>query len=67
MVDIGMRMLQPHDLAAAQDLPDGYQLTGTKTQQLTGIGNSVSPLPAQALVEAPFGDLGRPATNRWAA
>ena len=67
MVDIGMRMLQPHELAAAQGLPDGYKLTGTKTEQIAAIGNSVSPFPARALVEAQFGGPGCPMAKRWAA
>ena len=53
MVDIGMRMLQPHELAAAQGLPEGYQLTGTKTEQNAAIGNSVSPFPARGQFGGP--------------
>ena len=67
VVDIGMRMLQPHELAQAQGLPEGYELTGTKTAQIRAIGNSVSPFPARALVEAQFGGPGCPAAKRWAA
>jgi DNA (cytosine-5)-methyltransferase 1 len=52
IVDIGMRMLQPRELARAQGFPDSYLLPGTKTQQVHRIGNSVSPYPAAALVRA---------------
>jgi len=60
IVDIGMRMLQPHELAAAQGFPDHYefaQVNGKpvpKYQQVRLIGNSVSPPPAKAIVEANF-------------
>ncbi len=52
IVDIGMRMLQPRELARAQGFPDSYILTGTKTQQVARIGNSVSPYVAKAIVSA---------------
>lgn len=52
IVDIGMRMLQPHELAKAQGFPDGYILTGTKSEQVARIGNSVCPPVAEALVRA---------------
>jgi DNA (cytosine-5)-methyltransferase 1 len=60
VTDIGMRMLQPRELARAQGFPDSYQLIGTKTQQVARIGNSVCPPLAQALVEAQFGGSGCP-------
>lgn len=52
IVDIGMRMLQPRELARAQGFPDSYVLTGTKTQQVARIGNSVCPHVAKAIVSA---------------
>lgn len=52
VVDIGMRMLTPRELARAQGFPDSYILTGTKTSQTHKIGNSVSPPVAEALVRA---------------
>ena len=52
IVDIGMRMLQPRELARAQGFPDSYILTGTKTSQVAKIGNSVCPPLATALVRA---------------
>lgn len=52
VVDIGMRMLQPRELARAMGFPDSYVLKGTKTQQVADIGNAVCPDVAQALVAA---------------
>ncbi|EOB3111948.1 DNA cytosine methyltransferase, partial [Yersinia enterocolitica] len=59
IVDIGMRMLQPPELYAAQDFPSWYIIdrdyTGTKyskAQQTARCGNSVPPSFAEALVRA---------------
>jgi len=59
IVDIGMRMLQPHELFAAQGFPDDYDITPdfngkplTKTDQTELAGNSVCPQVAEALVAA---------------
>jgi DNA (cytosine-5)-methyltransferase 1 len=52
IADIGMRMLQPRELARAQGFPDRYILTGTKSQQVARIGNSVCPQVAAAIVTA---------------
>ncbi len=59
IVDIGMRMLQPHELYAAQGFPSDYIFTHdakgkpiTKTQQIAKCGNSVCPPVAGALVKA---------------
>lgn len=54
IVDIGMRMLTPRELARGQGFPDSYILTGTKTSQVARIGNSVAPQVAEALVRANF-------------
>ncbi|MCE8042486.1 DNA cytosine methyltransferase [Halomonas daqingensis] len=60
IVDIGMRMLQPHELAAAQGFPPGYQFAEVegkpvpKYAQVRLIGNSVCPPLARAIVEANF-------------
>lgn len=58
IADIGMRMLEPHELFAAQGFPKEYQIahddTGrrlTKTAQIALAGNSVCPPVARALVE----------------
>jgi DNA (cytosine-5)-methyltransferase 1 len=52
IVDIGMRMLTPRELARAQGFPDSYVLTGSKSSQVARIGNSVCPGMAEALVRA---------------
>lgn len=52
IADIGLRMLTPRELATAQGFPPDYILTGTKTNQVARIGNSVCPPVAAALVRA---------------
>lgn len=52
IADIGLRMLTPRELARAQGFPDTYLLTGSKSQQVAKIGNSVPPHLARAMVEA---------------
>ena len=47
---IGFRMLQPHELAAAQSFPDWYRFTGSKKDVVKQIGNAVCPKMAEALV-----------------
>lgn len=71
IVDIGMRMLMPRELARAQGFPDGYILAPvldgkplTKTAQIRMIGNSVCPDAAAALVTANVGRVGQQAM--WA-
>lgn len=61
IVDIGLRMLQPHELYAAQGFPAGYVIDRradgtalTKSAQTRMCGNSVSPKPMEALVRANF-------------
>lgn len=54
IVDIGMRMLTPRELARAQGLPEDYVLTGSKTSQVARIGNSVPPAPLAAIVRANY-------------
>lgn len=59
IVDIGMRMLSPAELAAAQGFPATYDMTDggrlTKTAQVRLIGNSVCPPVAAAVVRAMMG------------
>lgn len=58
IADIGMRMLQPHELFAAQGFPADYDLLEgelTKTERIELCGNSVCPPVAAALVRAQFG------------
>lgn len=61
IVDIGMRMLTPRELARAQGFPDSYVIDRgadgvalTKTAQVRMIGNSVCPPLARALILANF-------------
>lgn len=67
IVDIGMRMLQPHELYRAQGFPltyvidHGYDERGrrialTKTEQVKHCGNSVCPPVAAALVRANYAE-----------
>jgi site-specific DNA-cytosine methylase len=62
IVDIGMRMLEPHELFAAQGFPLNYIISHdsegnklAKHKQVARCGNAVCPPVAQALVEANFG------------
>jgi len=59
IVDIGMRMLEPHELFAAQGFPDTYIIdrdadgkSYPKSAQVARCGNSVPPPFAEALVRA---------------
>ncbi|SHO54368.1 DNA cytosine methyltransferase [Vibrio quintilis] len=59
IVDIGMRMLEPHELFAAQGFPSDYSFSHdssgkklTKENQVARCGNAVCPPLAKALVEA---------------
>ena len=58
VVDIGMRMLEPHELLAAQfgRFAADYSLAAatTKAAKVKAIGNSVCPEVAEALVRAQF-------------
>ncbi|TGZ35338.1 hypothetical protein EQ875_01619 [Photobacterium damselae subsp. damselae] len=61
IVDIGMRMLEPHELFAAQGFPSDYVISHnsegkklTKKSQVARCGNSVAPPIAKALVHANF-------------
>ncbi|SOE82107.1 DNA (cytosine-5)-methyltransferase 1 [Caballeronia arationis] len=61
IVDIGMRMLTPRELARAQGFPDSYVLDPffngkplSKSSQVRMIGNSVCPDVATALIDANF-------------
>lgn len=64
ITDIGLRMLEPHELFAAQGFPEGYIIdkdyTGKsypKTKQVARCGNAVPPPFAKALVEANLPEL----------
>ncbi|MBA8886112.1 DNA (cytosine-5)-methyltransferase 1 [Dokdonella fugitiva] len=71
IVDIGLRMLKPHELYAAQGFPadyiidrtaDGRAINGTRAVKM--VGNSVSPHPLAALARA---NLDNAAESRAAA
>lgn len=49
IVDIGFRMLDVDELAAAQGFPADYVLHGTKADQIRQVGNSVCPKVMQAI------------------
>jgi len=64
IVDIGMRMLQPHELYRAQGFPEWYIIDQdyrgqkyAKDKQVARCGNAVPPPFAEALVRANFPGL----------
>jgi DNA (cytosine-5)-methyltransferase 1 len=64
IVDIGMRMLEPHELFAAQGFPPDYIIDAkvngkkcTKADQVARCGNAVPPAFARALVMANLPEL----------
>ena len=67
IVDIGLRMLKPHELYRAQGFPVGYIIdrTANGTPLTTSaavrmVGNSVSPPPLRALAEANLDPMAMP-------
>ncbi|WP_416058441.1 DNA cytosine methyltransferase [Stenotrophomonas maltophilia] len=71
IVDIGLRMLKPHELYRAQGFPAGYIIDRTAdgtplstSAAVRMVGNSVSPPPLRALAEA---NLDRVPTSMAAA
>ena len=61
IVDITLRMLEPHELYKAQGFPAGYTITHghdgrklSKSAQVRMCGNSVSPPPAAALISSNY-------------
>lgn len=67
IVDIGLRMLKPHELYRAQGFPPGYIIdrTANGTPLTTSaavrmVGNSVSPPPLRALAEANLDPVASP-------
>jgi DNA (cytosine-5)-methyltransferase 1 len=62
IVDIGMRMLEPHELFAAMGFPDDYKISHdthgnklSKAKQVARCGNAVCPPIAKALVQSNLG------------
>ena len=47
--ELGFRMLQPNELAAATGFPSDYKFTGTKVEVVKQIGNAVPPNFAKAI------------------
>ena len=47
----GRRRLTVAECARLMDLPDEYPLKGTKTSQYRQVGNAVTPIVAQRVVE----------------
>lgn len=52
LVDVGLRMLSPKELARCQGFDEDYHLVGTQAEQVARVGNSVSPPIAKAIVAA---------------
>lgn len=52
LLDIRFRMIQPHELAAAQSFPRSYTFTGNRRQRMKQIGNAVPVMTAKALCKA---------------
>ena len=48
-IELGFRMLQPNELAAATGFPSDYVFTGTKVDVVKQIGNAVPPNFAKAM------------------
>lgn len=59
LTDITLRMLQPRELARSMSFPDDYKLTGSKSNQVAKIGNSVPPLLVAQIVAANMGKAKR--------
>lgn len=51
-LDIRLRMLQPHELAAAMGFPKDYKFAGNRTEQVKQIGNAVAVNTAKALCKS---------------
>lgn len=55
IIDIGMRMLRPHELWKAQGFPENVNVEGfNQAEQIELCGNSVSPPVAEAVVRANY-------------
>jgi DNA (cytosine-5)-methyltransferase 1 len=56
--DVLFRMLEPHEIAAAQDFPRGYTIKGNKREKVRQIGGAVCPPCARDLVGVVAESLG---------
>lgn len=70
IVDIGLRMLKPHELFRAQGFPASYIIDRTQdgrqvsnSRAVAMVGNSVSPPPLVAILEANVGAAVQPPTE----
>ena len=54
LLDVRLRMLKPSELAAAHSFPKDYKLSGSRTDQVKQIGNSIPVQTAKAIVKAIF-------------
>lgn len=50
--DVYFRMLEPREIVAAMDFPEGYTMLGTRREQVRLAGNAVTPCAARDLVGA---------------
>lgn len=73
IVDIGLRMLKPHELFRAQGFPASYIIDRTQdgrqvsnSRAVAMVGNSVSPPPLVAILEANTGKNPRSCTQKVA-
>ena len=71
IVDITLRMLEPHELYKAQGFPAGYTITHghdgrklSKSAQVRMCGNSVSPPPAAALISSNLNSATTPCNDK---
>lgn len=65
IIDIGMRMLTPRELARCQGFDDSYVFTDkTKSDQVARIGNSVPPPIAAAIVRANYSEIAPVVSDR---
>ncbi|MCK6230996.1 DNA cytosine methyltransferase [Stenotrophomonas indicatrix] len=67
IVDIGLRMLKPHELFRAQGFPESYIIDRTQdgrqvsnSRAVAMVGNSVSPPPLRAILEANISAASQP-------
>lgn len=58
LADVRFRMLEPREIAAAMDFPDGYVILGNRREQVRQSGNAVTPPAARDLVAAVAESLG---------
>lgn len=52
LIDVKMRFLHVDELKRITGFPEDYQLTGTKRDQIKMIGNAVTPVMSQVLLQA---------------